>query len=154
MAEKPKIRVFLDSNAIFSGLRSGEGPPGTILERAAEGKFRMVISRQVLDEVVRTIAEKLPDALPYLWIFLTNIPIEVCRDPEPQDIEAWVEITGLEDAPIAAAAEAAEVNFLVSGDGHFLRAKAAAERKGLRVVSPSDFLEAIKRGCTIDGQAP
>jgi len=137
---KARIRAFLDSNVIFSGLYSGGGPPGAVIEQAVEGRFTMVISRQVLDEVVRTIAEKLPDAVPNLWILLTNTPIEICRDPEPGDIEAWVEITGADDAPIAAAAGAAEVDFFVSGDSHFLKAAVEAEKKGLHVVSPSDFL--------------
>jgi predicted nucleic acid-binding protein len=140
MRGRAELRVFVDSNVIFSGLYSGESPPGRILEQAVEGRFAMVISRQVLDEVVRTIAAKLPAALPSLQALLTNMPLEVCDDPSPSDIGAWTKIVGADDAPIAAAASAAGVDSLLSGDGHFLKAAAAAQKKGLRIVSPSDFL--------------
>ncbi|MBN2028134.1 MAG: PIN domain-containing protein [Actinobacteria bacterium] len=135
-----KVRVFLDSNVIFSGLYSGDGPPGAILEQAVKGGFLPVISRQVLDEVVRTIAEKLPAALPALQALLLSMPLEVCEDPDPLAVRAWAKITGADDAPIAAAASAAEVDLFVSGDSHFLAARAAAVKKGLRIVSPSDFI--------------
>jgi predicted nucleic acid-binding protein len=140
MAEKTNVRVFLDSNVIFSGLYSGGGPPGAVLEQAVEGRFSMVISRQVLDEVVRTIAAKLPAALPVLQELLVNMPLEVCDDPDASAVEVWSKVVGAGDAPIAAAASAAEVDFLVSGDSHFLKAGAAAKKKGLRIVSPSAFV--------------
>lgn len=140
MAGKDKTRVFLDSNVIFSGLYSGDGPPGAILEQAVEGGFLPVISRQVLDEVVRIIAAKLPAALPALNTLLLSMPLEICDDPDPSAVKAWAKITGTDDAPIAAAASAAEVDFLVNGDSHFLAARAAAGKKGLRILSPSDFM--------------
>jgi predicted nucleic acid-binding protein len=140
MAVKAKLRVFVDSNVIFYGLYSAKGPPGIVLEQAAEGRFTMVISRQVLDEVVRTILNKLPGALPSLQALFLNMPLEVCEDPDALLVEAWSKIMGMDDAPIAAAASAAEVDLLVSGDNHFLKAGAAAEKRGLRIVLPSAFL--------------
>ncbi len=144
MAARDRIRVFLDSNVIFSGLYSGQGPPGAVLEQAVEGRFSMIVSRQVLDEVVRTVSGRLPEALPSLRELLVNMPLEVCGDPDPSAVEAWSQLVGADDAPIAAAASAAEVDFLVSGDSHFLEAAAAAERKGLRIVSPTAFIAQIQ----------
>ena len=89
MAVKDKVRVFLDSNVIFSGLYSGGGPPGAILEQAVEGGFLPVISRQILDEVVRTIAAKLPAALPALNALLLSMPLEVCEGPDSRAVKAW-----------------------------------------------------------------
>jgi predicted nucleic acid-binding protein len=140
MAGKAKPRVFLDSNVVFAGLYSGEGAPGAILEHGAEGKFSLVISRQVLDELVRTIAAKLPGALPALHTFLLSTPLEVCEEPAPRDVKTWSQLVGEDDAPIAAAAAIAEVDFLVSGDRHLLKAEAAARKRGLRIISPSAFL--------------
>jgi len=143
MPEIDKLRAFLDSNVIFSGLYSGGGAPGLVLQRAAEGRFMTVLSRQVLDEVVSTIAEKLPGVMHALHAFLENIPLEVCPDLDHRSIEEWAGIVGEDDAPIAAAACAAEVDFLVSGDGHFLKARTASAEKGLRIVSPADILRYI-----------
>jgi len=81
---EPKPHVFLDSNVIFSGLYSAKGAPGIILERFIEGKLRVVISQQVLDEVIRTIKAKLPEALPALSKLLVNAPPEIRKDPTPE----------------------------------------------------------------------
>ena len=140
MAGKAEVRAFVDSNVIFSGLHSGQGAPAAMLEQAVEGKFTMVISRQVLDEVVRTLAAKLPAALPALHTLFSNMPLEVCEDPAPSLVEEWSGVVGADDAPIAAAASAAEVDLLVSGDSHFLKAAKEALKKGLRIVSPAGFI--------------
>lgn len=66
MAETP--RVFFDSNVIFSGLYSREGPPARLLEAYTRGRLEMVISQQVLAEVVRTLEAKIPQALPVLYL--------------------------------------------------------------------------------------
>lgn len=140
--EKP--RAFLDSNVFFSGLYSREGAPGRILEAAADGRFSPIVSRQVLDELVRVIGQKLPEALPLLREYLENLSLEVCADPSPAEVEKWVNVVGGYDAPIAAAAREAEADFLVSGDSHFLKAVDRARARGLLIVSPADFLHAIR----------
>jgi len=66
----PRPRVFLDSNVLFSGLHSARGAPGIILDHFAKGAVIMVVSPLVLEEVVRTIKSKLPEALPSLYTLL------------------------------------------------------------------------------------
>ncbi|MDI6873296.1 PIN domain-containing protein [Candidatus Solincola sp.] len=142
-AERGKSRAFLEGNVFFSGLHSRDEAPGRILEAAAAGKFRPVVSRQVPDGVVRVIGQKLPEALPLLREYLENVPLEVCMDLHPAEVEEWVDVVGGDDAPIAAAAREAEVDFLVSGDRHFLEAKSRAGKRGLSILSPSDFLRSL-----------
>ena len=77
MQKKTDLRVFLDTNVIFSGLYSSEGPAGIILDRFIKGDFIVIISQQVLEEVVRTISEKLPVALPTLRKLLGNVSLEI-----------------------------------------------------------------------------
>ena len=63
-------RVFLDSNVLFSGFHSPTGPPGIILRCFVEGKLVVVVSKQILQEVVRTLRKKLPEALWRLLLML------------------------------------------------------------------------------------
>lgn len=63
-------RFLFDTNVIFSGLYSPHGPPGRLLDRYADGELAMVVSRQVLGELVRTVENKLPQALPALYLLL------------------------------------------------------------------------------------
>ncbi len=138
---KPKLRVFLDSNVIFSGLYSQEGAPGVILEHFVRGNLAIVVSQQVLEEVIRTIKEKLPDALPALRRLLVNMPPEVVADPKLPDIEKWTKHLQMGDASILAAAISAQPNYFITGDKHFLDNRDIIESAGLKIVTPKQFLE-------------
>ncbi len=143
---KPKPRVFLDSNVVFSGLYSPDGAPGVILEHFIKGNLRVVVSQQVLEEVIRTIKEKLPDALPALRRLLVNTPPEVVADPNLPDIERWTKKLHLGDAAILAAAVAAQPDYFITGDRHFLDNQEIAENAGLKIVTPAQFLETWTKG--------
>ena len=143
---KPKPRVFLDSNVVFSGLYSSEGAPGVILEHFVKGNLSVVVSQQVLEEVIRTIKEKLPDALPALRRLLLNTPPEVVVDPKRPDIERWAKYLHLGDAAILAVAVAAQPDYFITGDRHFLDNQEIAENAGLKIVTPAQFLEVWTKG--------
>ena len=138
---RPKLsRIFLDSNVLFSGFHSPTGSPGIIIRHFVEGKLVVVVSRQVLQEVVRTFNKKLPEALPALKRFLLCSPLEVIGDPDPEDVARWTKLLHEEDATIIAAAIVAEPDFFVTGDSHFLSNSRVKKESGLQVCSPSDLL--------------
>jgi putative PIN family toxin of toxin-antitoxin system len=139
---EPKPRVFLDSNVIFSGIYSSKGAPAVILERFIEGRLRVVVSQQVLDEVIRTVKEKLPEALPALRKLLVNAPPEIRKDPTPDEVKRWSGLLDAGDAAILAAAVAAQPDYFVTGDRHFTENPEIAERAGLHIVMPAQFIEA------------
>ena len=141
----PKLRVFLDSNVIVSGIYSSRGAPAAILEHFIGGRLRVVVSQQVLDEVIRTVKVKLPDALPVLRKLLVNAPPEIWKDPAPEEIERWREVLDIGDAAVLAAAVAAEPDYFITGDRHFIGDPKIAEKAGLRIVTPAQFVEAWAR---------
>ena len=143
MGGSKNARVFLDTNVILSGLHSPQGPPGVILDRSVSGGIDMLISRQVLDETIRVVREKLPHALPALRRFLEHDPPEICPGAGPARAAAWAGLLDAEDAAILAAAEAAKPDYFVTGDRHFLDNPAIASRSGLAIVSPAGLLEAL-----------
>ncbi len=130
MGPPARPRVFLDSNVIFSGLYSSAGAPGRILERFIQGELRVVISQQVLEEAVRTISRTLPEALPALRRLLESAPPEIREDPPAEEVTRWAELIHPEDASILAAAAAAQVDYLVTGDRHFFEKPDMAEKAG------------------------
>ena len=145
---KSKPRVFLDSNVVFSGLYSSQGAPGTILEHFIRGNISVVVSQQVLEEVIRTTREKLPEALPALRRLLVNVPPEVAADPKPEAIERWTGRLSIGDAVILAAAIATKPDYFVTGDNHFIENPGIAEETGLHIVTPAQFLKFLERGET------
>ena len=142
---KPRPRVFLDSNVVFSGLYSPEGATGIILEHFIKGSIRVVVSQQVLEEVVRTVRAKLPSALPGLRKLLVSIPPEVVADPELKVTERWMKKLPLGDAAILAAAIGAQPDYFITGDKHFTEDPGIAEESGLHIVTPAHFLRLLER---------
>lgn len=143
-----KPRVFLDSNVIFSGFYSSQGAPGTILEHFIKGKISVVISQQVLEEVIRTIKEKVPTAFPALQSLLLNVPPEIVADPKPEEMEHWTKKLSIEDAAILAAAIAAKPDYFITGDNHFTENPDLAKVAELKIVTPAQFLKLMERGET------
>ena len=148
MVPNPKPRVFLDSNVIFSGLYSPKGAPGIILEHFTKGSISVAISQQILEEVIRTIKEKLPDALPALRRLLVSTPPEVRADPKMEEIERWAGKLHVADAAILAAAVASQPDYFITGDNHFIENPGIAEETGLHIVTPAQFLRFLERGET------
>lgn len=143
---KPRLRVFLDSNVIFSALYSPKGAPGAVLEAFVSGDICVVISRQVLDEVVHTIKDKLPVVLPLLKDLLLSVPPEIQADPSYAEVERWTGRLKFADAAILAAATTAGVDYFITGDSHFLSAPGVAGEPGLCIVTPAQFLKKWGKG--------
>ena len=145
MAPRHRPRVFLDSNVVFSGLYSPEGAPGVILEHFVKGSIRVVVSQQVLEEVVRTVRAKLPSTLPALRRLLLSTPPEVMADPELRETEQWMKRLPLGDAAILAAAIGTQPDYFITGDKHFTEDPGIAGEAGLHIISPADFLRLLEQ---------
>ena len=142
---EPKLRIFLDSNVIFSGIYSSRGAPAVILERFIEGRIMVIVSQQVMDEVIRTIKEKLPEGLPALRKLLVNAPPEIRKAPTLEEIKRWSGLLDMGDAAILAAAVTAQPDYFVTGDRHFIDNPKIAEKAGLQIVTPAQFIEGLGR---------
>ena len=142
---KRKPRVFLDSNVIFSGLYSSQGSPALILEHFVQGNISVVVSQQVLEEVVRTIKAKLPDALPVLKKLFISTPPEVTPDPPLEAIKRRKKKLSIADAAVFEAAITARPDYFITGDNHFLNDPRLAEGTDLHIVTPAEFLKILKQ---------
>jgi predicted nucleic acid-binding protein len=134
-----KPRPFVDTNVLFSGLYNAGGTPAAILQQHAQGRISMVISRQVLDELIATIRAKKPDLLPALQTFLLNAPPEICADPSLDEVaqaRSWINPT---DAPILAAALKSGADCLVSGNTRHFTQDVASKAK-MQILTPADYL--------------
>lgn len=145
MEQKAKLRVFLDSNVILSGLHSDKGSPGIIIDYFVKGKIKVIISRKVLSEVILVIKLKLPHILSQLRNFLINFPPEIVKDPDGNEIKKFTELINKDDAVILAAAITSNPDYLVTGDKHFFEDSIIKEKLDLKIVTPSEFLEIIGR---------
>src|SRR3972149_3772796 len=145
MAAADRPRVFLDTNVLVSGLYSVTAPPGAILRLHADERITIVVSQLVVDELIRAINRKLPDALPLLRELLLNTPPEVVPDPTPEEIQTFARGVNRSDAPLLAAAVIAGVDYLVRGDAAILR-QARRLETGVPLATPRELLAHLQPG--------
>jgi putative PIN family toxin of toxin-antitoxin system len=144
MVLRAKLRIFLDTNVIFSGFYSDRGVPAAILGHHIRGDIRMVVSQQVLDEVIQILKEKFPNGLPTLKRLLLNASPEIVSDPRPEQIRRWIKELSVGDAAILAAAIQANPDYFVTGDKHFLKNPGLAEKARLQIIPPSGMVRIIE----------
>lgn len=140
------IRAFVDSSVLFSACFSPRGASRAMLLAGTLGTLGLVVSDVVLDEVQANLADT-PHAqrlLDLLDQFLRSIPFEVVRATERQ-VEAAARYTELKDAPIVAAAIAAQVDYLVSLDRkHLVGVAHVARQSGLMIALPGALLAMLR----------
>ncbi len=146
MASEGKLRAFLDTNVLFSGLYSEAGAPRRLLDAAVSGRFQAVISRIVIDELVRNLRGKAPSALSSLERLFSETAFEVAPDPAHEEVEVWSRAGLGSDAPIVAAALLAGVDCFCTGDRNLLGKLSLLQRSGLRAVTPGEFVELLDSG--------
>ncbi len=128
------MRVILDTNVFISGVFFG-GQPGKILAAWRDGKVRLVLSAEILEEyieVLRRLEKLYPpvEVKPVIELILagseiiTVLPLEkpVCSDPD--------------DDKFIACAMASKARVVVSGDKHLLVMDGIY---GLEILTPSVF---------------
>lgn len=133
------MRVVLDANTLASGALSSAGAIARVMDAwLAEGRFTVVSSDVILDEVERALRKR---------YFASRL--------EPRDRSAFIDLLRREallvvprtdvgrvaadpaDDHVLATAVDGEVSYLVTGDHALL---ALAEFRGLRIVTARDLL--------------
>ena len=141
MAAKP--RVVLDTNVFVSGLISPSGSPAAILRALRSGRFMLLSSPSVNEEIIEVLnhphirdryglGDRIFDVSFLLWEpaeLVIHLPeVKVCSDPE--------------DDKFLATAVGGKADYLVTGDvGDLLHLR---EYKGVAIVSPREFISRLR----------
>jgi uncharacterized protein len=108
------MRLFLDANVLFSASYR-EGSTALALVKLTEAQCKLFVSRYAVEEARRNLHAKAPgraNALDRLLSLCTLV-----AEPDAQQLaQAQSELADTDDAPILAAARAAAVDILVTGD--------------------------------------
>ena len=141
----PKTRAVLDTNVLVSSLVAEHGPPRRILDAWLEGRYVLVTSLHLVEELIHVlsyprIAERLrldeDELVAILATLLSKAEVTpghlhlpgVTRDPK-------------DDAVVACAKEG-EADYIVSGDQDLL---VLSEYEGIQVVTPRRFMEILEK---------
>lgn len=130
------MKIILDTNVFISGVFF-TGPPYQILKAWHDGKVKLVISQEIIEEYQRvgeTLAQQFPgiDVGPILELLMAKaeliaapgLPQPVCDDPD--------------DDKFLACALASKAKLIVSGDKQLLR---VSGYRNTVIVSPRKFLD-------------
>lgn len=141
-----KIKVFLDSSAIIAGVISDSGAARVLLVMSENGQIETFISEQVIAESERSIAKKVPGALPDFRQTLKDATPKVLHNPTQEEIEKNLYlIADPDDVPILLSAMKAHVDYLATHNRkHFLEDPKVAERSGIKIGTPGDVLAWIR----------
>ena len=134
------MKVVIDTNVVVSGLLSPFGAPGEIIRMAASGYLAICYDARILSEYQnvlvrrkfpfdRAYVENLLDQIRACGYVTTGKPLAK-RLPDPDD-EAFLEV-----------ALGGEAQYLVTGN---LKHYPVKKREGIRVVSPTEFLEIYRK---------
>lgn len=132
------MRVVADTNVFLSALLFG-GLPGAFLDLALHGKFALVTSKALLDELDEKLRGKfaIPDGDARL--------IRAKLEGHAAVIEPGIELHAVADDPddnrVLECALAGKAEFIVSGDRHLLR---MVSYEGIAIVSIRQFLDATQ----------
>ncbi|MBL8097890.1 MAG: PIN domain-containing protein [Anaerolineales bacterium] len=141
-----KIKVFLDSSAVIAGVISSAGAARVLLVMSENGQIDTFISEQVITESERSIAKKVPHALPEFRQTIKDGGLKVVQNPTQKEIdENLYLIADPDDVPILLAAMKAHVNYFATHNRkHFLDDPKVAEKSGIKIGTPGDVLNWIR----------
>ena len=134
------MKVVLDTNVLVAGLLNPFGAPGRIVQLAAAGTISLCFDARILSEYRQVLQRpKFPFRSDEIDVLLNQIRIageRVTASPLAQ------RLPDADDEPFLEAAVAADAEYLITGNTRHFPAKC---RGGVRVVSPTGFLEACRK---------
>lgn len=141
-------RIFVDANVLIAGADSRTGASNAVLKLAEAGLIQLVVNRQVLDEAERNIRLKLPRAMPNFAVQMAQLSLEIVPDPPKNEINKWVSIIEVTDAPILASAILAKVDRLLSLNTKDFNDD-VAQASGLIIQTPGAFIQNVRQIVTV-----
>lgn len=133
--------VFIDSSVFFAAAYSPNGSAFELFHAAIRGRIGLVLSRYVLDETERNLAESAPHVLPAFARFCAVLPFRLSTPSTPLVLDT-ARIVVAKDAPIVAAARSARVRLVATYDRRDLLSKREEilTTFGITVATPEEIL--------------
>jgi putative PIN family toxin of toxin-antitoxin system len=130
------LRVVLDTNVLVSGLAYPASVPGRILSAWQQGSLDVILSKYILDEMIRVLPKLSRNKRSSAEIRdLADSFLFVAEIFEPTG-EADETLRDSKDQPVLETLLAAQANYLITGDKDLL-----ALAKRYPIVTPAAFWE-------------
>jgi predicted nucleic acid-binding protein len=144
----PRVKVFIDTSALFAGIWSAEGGGRLLLHLGENHSIQLLVSSQVLTEIEDVIRGKAPETLARLALLLEYSGVIVAPPPSQGTLEkcqALVNYPG--DALVIASAWESHVDYFVTLDRkYFLNNLALRNILPFPIGTPGDVIAWLKAG--------
>ena len=141
------LRLFIDASVWIAAAGSPVGASALILSVCLEDHARAVTSRIVLREAERNIRAKLgSDALVGFYRHLGSIPLDMTKEPTPEEIAVQSQVIVTKDAHVLASTIGAGIDVLLTLDRkHFSCREVREAGLPFSIMTPGDFLRTLVR---------
>ncbi|MFQ5639598.1 MAG: PIN domain-containing protein [bacterium] len=141
MSDKFSIaKVFFDSDALIAGSASRQGAAFILLQLSELGLIQGFISPKVVDECLKNLHDKLPDALPSFEQIVSHA-LTVLENPSGEETAEYSKMAHQKDLPILTAALRIKAHFLVTFNTKDFYPDSEL---GLIVLQPGDLIKRIR----------
>ena len=136
-----KPKVFVDADVLFAGSAapSEHGASLVVLRMAEITLLEAYVSQQIMAEVERNLAVKLPKALPAFHLIASRC-LQVVPDPTSADVQAYAGLAAKSDLPVLVAALKTGCPWLVSFNTRHYQ----PGHPEVLVLHPGDFLLRVR----------
>lgn len=137
-------RALTDSSTLIAACLSARGSAHEVLDAGESGHVQLIVSAYILAETERSLYRKAPHGLRAFWDHRAHLLVV---NPPPELVADVADSVESKDAPIVAAAIAAQATFLLTYDRRHLLSHADTVRRtfGVEVIEPAAFLVRIGR---------
>jgi putative PIN family toxin of toxin-antitoxin system len=134
----PQYSVVIDTNVMVSALLKSTGAPGKMLDLWVQGRFRLIVSQEILDEYFEVLVRK--GIEPDLVAALSRRMSRYAHLVAPKGRLNIVEQDASDNKFLECAVEG-NAEYIVSGDRHLLALKRFRETE---IVTPTGFLKLVE----------
>jgi len=139
------VKVVIDTNVLVSATLFG-GNPEQVLDSAEEGKIKILISEEILEEFKEVLQRKFGFSLDIVEVTVSAIK-EISTLVTPTQRLNVIKKKE-DDNRILECAVEGKVQYIVSGDKrHLLPLK---EYQGMKILSPAKFLKVISQRTSLE----
>lgn len=133
-----KDKVFVDANVWFSAFYK-EGVCSKLLRKFKENDKEIVISEQVLEEIIRNIKLKIPNALELVIEAIKELDPTVVKNPLAEDLKLYCDLAKLHDLPILVSAIKYDCQYLITGNKKDFNGLKINKRCSLQILTPAEY---------------
>lgn len=131
------INVVPDTNVLISAI-FWRGPPYQVIKGGLEGKYRLILSLEILEELVDKLTDKFK--LPKERVEReATLLLHFCHFVKPK-LEVDVVKEDPSDNKIIECAIEGRAKYIVTGNPHLKKIK---EYRGIKIIDPQEFLSKL-----------